>query len=60
MEDNSNFKTQNMQEMSIVKLRISKVTLTVFFSKRRKKIIIADSSPADTGLNFNPLHASYS
>lgn len=62
MEDNSNFKTQNVQEMNIVKLRISKITRTVFifFSKRRKKKNVADSSPADIGLYFNPLHASYS
>lgn len=31
MEDNSNFKTQNVQEMNIVKLRMSKVTRRVVF-----------------------------
>lgn len=40
MENNSIFKSQNVQETNIVKLRISKVTWAVFFSKRKKKLLL--------------------
>lgn len=67
MEDSSNFKIQDAQEMNIVKNLKSNLdsfavllVVWVFFSKRRKTVIAANPSPANTGLNFSPLHASYS